>query len=220
TDNQDGTYTFNNVYEGGFSVETHDTIGRGGRATGIIENNGDSVNVTVRLNETWTVTGNVFQPDNTTPAAGVPVVLYGGNGAFGNQTTGDDDGFQFQYVTEGTYWLEAEDPFTGLKGQSAAFYVNADVDTYVRIKGRGTVSGIVYDGSGTTPLASAGVSLKSSAAGSFSRDIIAEDNGSFTYELVDEGSFTLSATDPVTQLQVETTGTIDYHGHNVFINIY
>jgi hypothetical protein len=114
-----GTVPIEGVYEGPFSVQASDVLGRGGRVSGTMPGPGHVVEVKVRLTSTGTVTGHFIMPDRTTPIPFGVVKLTAGGKAIGQVTTqGSTDvgRFSFDYVPAGQVRLEAEDPLTGRTG--------------------------------------------------------------------------------------------------------
>ncbi len=221
----DGVYPFPSIFEGDFIVSVFDPVtGLGGRANGTLAGN-DAVSMEIDLKEYVTVSGRVFQPDHSTlaPNAQVTLIFANTGKAFGYMTTGDTGTFSFDYVPVGlSYVITVMEPFTGLKGSSTLSVdsgAEGEVTQDVRLIGRGTVEGFVYDGSGTQTAGTANINLKVGGTSMVLYSTTGE-NGYFQFENISEGSFTVTALDPATGLYARTTGIVEYEGHVVNADVY
>ena len=117
-----GTVTFDQVFEGPFSVAVSDIFGRGGRGSSVLPGPGATVNVVVQLTSTGTVQGHFLMPDKTTPIPFGIVRLIAGGRQLGQVTTdgsSDPGSFSFTFVPAGPVTLEAQDPVTARTGIAA-----------------------------------------------------------------------------------------------------
>ena len=69
--------TFPSVFEGPFSVQVTDSKARGGRISAVLAGADTTLDVTVRLTVTGTVSGRFLMPDRTTPIPFAVVRLMG-----------------------------------------------------------------------------------------------------------------------------------------------
>jgi hypothetical protein len=171
------------------------------------------------------VTGRVLQPDNETVTPNAQVILRKSGLAYGYATTGSDGVFRFDHMPEGEYWLKAYEPATGREG-SGSITIQLDgngngtvFETDVRLEGRGTVMGTVYDGSGITPVGNALVTLKRANIADIQTN--ADSDGNFRFEYISEGSFTIHAAESIPDgLWGEADGEIEYDEQNVTVNVF
>src|SRR5579864_7854457 len=143
-----GTVTFQQVFEGPFSVVASDTFGRGGRASSVLPGPGATVNVVVQLTSTGTVQGHFYMPDGTTAIPFGSVSLTANGRQIGQVTTdgnADPGSFSFTFVPAGPVLLQAQDPVTARVGVAAGT-IATDGQTLVLnviAEGLGTVQGFV-----------------------------------------------------------------------------
>ncbi len=143
-----GIATFDRVFEGPFSVVASDLFGRGGRAASVLPGPGASVNVTVSLTTTGTVTGHFYMPDGVTAIPYGSVQLSSNGRVIGIVTTrgsGDVGSFSFDYVPAGSLQVTGSDPLTGRTGLAAGALARQDevVALNVTAEALGTVEGTV-----------------------------------------------------------------------------
>jgi hypothetical protein len=163
---EQGTATFERVYEGALSVEVRDSFGRGGRAAGTLPGPDQTTEITVHVSPTGCVVGRFLQPDGTTPIPfGVVKLLAGPYGQVMGQATtpgaGADVGrFAFDYVPLGSVRLEAQDPLSARNGIAAGtLQVESRLDDDpplclaldVRAEGLGAVTGTVWSNDAAQP---------------------------------------------------------------------
>ena len=149
---QNGNFRFTNVKVGRISVTASQVffptqVG----AQGVLVSAGQTVNFNLKLVNTISgvFSGNVFLPDGVTPAgAGVEVTA---NGPLPNVTVSTDASSHFAFAKifpEGTYAVTVRDPISGGVTQEQIFLrAGQDMAHDFRLKGRGTVSVKVVDGS-------------------------------------------------------------------------
>jgi len=182
-----GMIAFPNVFEGAFSVQVADPLGRGGRASATLPQGTSSLSVQVRLTTTGTVQGHFYLPDGITPVPNAGVQLAANDHVIGQMTslgTGDVGSYSFQYVPAGPVQLKALDPLTGRTGIAAGTITSQGqvLALDVRAQGLETVSGFVK--SNGTPQPGATVTLVS---GSFQATTTADATGMYLMNGVPEG---------------------------------
>src|SRR5439155_7841236 len=195
-----GTISFENVYEGGYSVSaqfnngTATLFGRAGSQVRVGETN----SALIRLGATATVSGRFVRADLTTPISFAQIAI----GDVGYATTDDLGRFQLGGIPLATYRIVAKDPVTGRSG-SATATLSFDGETnnvlvVEQIQFRGEIAGHVIHKSGTGVVANVAVTLQSSDFVSPTRVVTTGPDGRFSFPNTLPGSFSVSATDPET----------------------
>ena len=186
--------------------------------------NGFLRDVEIILVEAGSVVGTAVLQDNQTPAGeGVRVELFRANDldhVIDSVFTDADSQFEFPIVELGTYVLETSDT-NGNRGRVEITLIKADeeVATVVPFLGRGTISGTVFDAYGVE-VPNAEVKLWSgSIFGSDTRTITAEQDGTFVFDDVFIGTFSVTAEDIATHMAAKEDGTIDEHGQTVSLTL-
>ncbi len=225
TPDMNGQFTFPNITEGPFSVTARDAHGLKGLANGLVPRAGAVASVTITLTPSGTIGGRFHLPDGAgvgnaqitlTDATGTPRAF---------TTTSSDPAdvgrFSFGAVPVGSYGLQGFDPATGRRGATGVRLdldgqtVTADFATV----SLGSVSGTVFSGDGTTPIAGADVRI--TPAGLFSQPAMTQSgpDGTFTFPGVSAGGFAVQVTDPTTTLAGATQGTLSLEGETVTISV-
>ncbi|MEQ1868391.1 MAG: Ig-like domain-containing protein [Vicinamibacterales bacterium] len=191
----DGTFLFENVSVGTFTVQARDTITNlAGTATGSITQHQQQVAVTVTLASWGGIQGTVFRPDGVTPASNARVTLSASSGGF--STNADADGhYAFTFVPLGNYTLNVDDAATrGLARATGTLVTNATVVTVDLTElPQGTVLATVVDANGVA-VPGASVHISSSASGlSDGQTAPSGADGSVLFEHVLAGSLSVSA---------------------------
>lgn len=174
-----GLISFPGIFEGNFSVQVTDPFGRGGRVSGVLPKGTSSVNVTVQLTTTGSVSGHFYRADGVTPIPFGIVQLIASDKAIGQVTTsgsGDVGSYSFDYVPAGPIRLQAQDPLTALTGVAAGQITSQSqmLALDVVAEGLGTVTGLVtMDGA---PVPGAHVAVVS---GSFAASTFADSTGNY-----------------------------------------
>jgi hypothetical protein len=242
-DSASGDIIFTKVSEGPFAVTVFEaTNNLGGRGSGTViysASTQDPLDCTVPLEESGAIAGRVLASENNEGIVNAQILLY--NNATGNSlgyytaNSGiDEQGnpdpnykgyFTFTHVPLGTYRIEVLDPATGRNGTE---YTTIDTDLQyrevdVRLEGRGTVRGVFYDGSGNVAVG-LGISVKIESNDDperypFERYSTTDALGEFVFEDIGTGKFTVTATDPTTQLLATAEDTVDYEGHEVLVDL-
>jgi len=186
--------------------------------------NGFLRDVEIILVEAGSVVGTAVLQDGHTPVGeGVRVALFRANDldhVIDSVFTDADSRFEFPIVALGDYVLETSDT-NGNHGRVEITLIKADeeVSTVVPFLGRGTVSGTVFDAYGVE-VPNAQVKLWSASIfGSDTRTITAEQDGTFVFDDVFIGTFSVTAEDIATHMAAKEDGTIDYHEHTVNLTL-
>lgn len=215
-----GYAIFPRVYEGSITVEAFDARQRGGRASTNVSKDGATVDVTISLTPTGTVTGRVLQPDRTTPIALATVNLLVGGRLVGQATTdsGQHAGeFTFDYVPVGPFRLEMIDPDSARTGVATGTVPAQDEKVIVDViaQALGTVSGTVTGTEGIQR--GALVTLQS---GTFRIDTITDALGQFSVTGVPEGLvIATAALDTADFLRGTASGTLSGEGSSLVLNV-
>jgi hypothetical protein len=227
TSGAEGKFQFNGVTEGDFSIAVVDAAsGLAGRATGKLQGNNSTVDVEVYLETSGTVTGKVWTPDMDQVVPNAQLVLFHQQDAykapFGFALSGADGSYRFRYIPGGSFYIEAFDPASGRKGKIQDT-ISSDAEIVQRdilLEGRGTVYGIFYDSTGTSPVPAASVKIKSS--GLFPFEVVSNtgSGGNFEFQQIAVGDFQLEAQDPASGLIGTASGTVEYDEQSVNTNIY
>ncbi|MBZ5508478.1 MAG: Ig-like domain-containing protein [Acidobacteriia bacterium] len=187
-----GRVTFEQVFEGPFTIEVSDIVGRGGRTASILPNAGATVNVVVQLTTTGTVRGHFLMPDSSPIPFGTVRLLANGR-QIGQLTTdgnADPGAFSFTFVPAGPVRLEAQDPVTARTGVAAGS-ITTDGQILVLdvvAQGLGTVTGLVTLNGAPEPGASVDV-----FSGSYHATTLADATGRYLISGVPEGHITANA---------------------------
>ena len=187
--------------------------------------NGFLRNVEIILVEAGTVAGTAALQDGHTPAGeGVRVDLFRANNldhVIDSVFTGADSRFEFPIVALGAYVLETSDT-NGNRGRVEISLTKADaeVSTVVPFLGRGSVRGTVFDAYGIE-ITNAQVKLWSgSIFGSDTRTVTAGQDGTFEFNDVFIGTFSVTAEDTATHMAAKEDGTIDDHEQTVVLTLH
>ncbi len=184
---------FERVFEGPISVQVSDVRARGGRVSATVPSDGATVDVTVRLSVTGTITGTVVMPDRTTPIPFATVKLSAAGRVIGQMTT---DGtthvgeFSFDYVPAGPFRLDAIDPATARTGVAFGTIDTQDQTVTVNIVSQalGTVQGTVTSNGQPQPAA-----LVTVQSGQFAVKTMTDSVGQYLVRGVPEGAVQVTA---------------------------
>ncbi len=220
TPTMNGQVRFTNITEGPVSVSASDANGLRGLASGTLT--GAELALTVTLRASGRIVGRFLTPSGL-GVAGAQITLSGPQQAF-TTTSGDPataGRFEFPVVPIGAYSLEGFDPATGRRGTASA---RLDVDGQTVTvdffeTSLGTVTGTLFAGDQVTPVTGASVTI--SPTGPFARSAQTQSgpDGSFTFPGVSAGGFTVTATDPVSQLGGSATGALTAEGETVTVSV-
>lgn len=129
--------------------------------------------------------------------------------------------YEFPVVTVGSYILDAVDT-SGNHGRSTAAVASSgqEVQADVTFLGRGSVTGVVLDAS-SRAVANAALTLTASSIfGSVTLTKNANLDGTFRFDGIFIGGFTLNATDPITAQAGMTTGLVSADGQTVDVTVH
>ena len=221
-----GVIRFDNITEGDFTVTASDSLGRGGRANGMLGADGVAAEITVSLTVTGTVRGTVVNSDGSEPIPNAEVRLRQGTtgrllGSTTSSSAPDSLGrFEFSFVPAGTVLGTATDPITGRIGEASGKIETEDdmIDLEIRMLGLGSIAGIVTrngdpTGGATVNLTSS-TGLSSSVA-NLKATATTGSEGEFAFDGVPVGTFTLKANVPGLLLTGTASGAITTDGEEV-----
>ncbi len=230
-----GTFAFDNVMVGSFALDAGNAFNGVTTASGTIPAHGATVNLVLRLSDTGVVTGTVFRPDGVTPVGQDVIVRFKSGSIEETVTTcdttngtpdppcatGERGRFLLALVNPGGFTLTAEDPLTGLVGQvRGSVGAGRTVDLPVRLLGLGTVTVDVQGSNG--PISGAVVTLQRGTFPNEQRLGTTGADGTITFaggDSITEGSFSVSAFDPVSGIRGFAGGTLPGADAHVDIHV-
>ncbi len=191
----DGTFRFDGVFVGTFTVQARDAVTNlAGTAAGSITEHQQVVTANVVLAAWGGLQGTVYRPDGVTPAPGAALSLRVGN-AFFNATTDADGRYSFSFLPLGNYVLTVDDAaVNGLGRVTGTLSVNGEIKTQdVFQLGQGSVLVTVVDGAGVAvPGAQVTVSSVNGQVSDFVSALAGPD-GTVLFERVLVGNLTIDA---------------------------
>jgi hypothetical protein len=205
TSDAQGHYTFNFVPLGSFTIDVTDpATGDRGRTSNQVSTNGEVRTVNVILNGHGQVVVTVKDAaGNLIPNA--QVNLYEQN-QFGGVLSGATDGsgtITFPNVLAGTIFITATDPVTLLSGSANSAVANgATTAVTVQLQPAGSILGQLFAVDGVTPLAG----LPIQVFGPVFRQVNTAPDGSFRFDALPLGSYTLQAFDSSGRLRANQSG--------------
>ncbi len=216
-----GHYTFVDIPVGSYTVDAFDSASNSSATAPITVADGATTTQNLALQSTGTVTGTVTANDGSSTAA-LTVTLTSSTST-GTQTltttTAANGTYTFAKVQPGTLNLHVVNA-SGLQGSSSANLPLAGqtITVNVALTATGTLTGTVFLGDGKTPAVGAQVTL-SPAPLNGSATTTSDANGMYTFANVNFGSFTVTATNPMTGDSGTATGAIQVNGQLRTINI-
>jgi len=220
----DGTYRFDTVPEGQFTIEATNGV-TGGRAGDRIIHRAD-IPLDIILEATGTVQGTVFQSDGVTRVVATEVTLQNSNlFAIAFATTDGNGNYLIPHVpvsrtSSETYKLEAFSKNFGRRAASQRFLVASDGDVVnqnLLLEGLGSVGGFVYDFTGVNPISGASLTLLSSGVQTQMLVASSGSAGDFQFAGVPQGAYSLTAAKNLLAGQV--TGSVTQDGQSVRQNV-
>jgi hypothetical protein len=189
----DGVATFPGVFEGPFSVEVRDGLGRGGRTASGLPAPGATQEVTVFVDASGAVTGHFLKRDGRSPIPFGLVSLRSAGRVVGQVATDsapDPGFFRFDRVPPGSFEVTAIDPLGSRRATYRGEIVREGDEVEVRLvaQGLGTVQGAVTQNSAPRP--GARVALVS---GDFRVETLADATGRYVISGVPEGHVAVTA---------------------------
>ncbi|MDU0460473.1 MAG: Ig-like domain-containing protein [Geobacteraceae bacterium] len=187
----DGGFFFSGVPAGRYTVNASDPgNGLSGQASGTLSYENETVTSLVHIAPTGSIAGRVLLPDGVTPVLNATVRLNGGSPVSVNAETA---AFRYDNLAAGrSYTLTTSQPNTRRSG-SAIATITRDLEVAngdIILGGVGTVSGVVFDSDGSTPLSGATVELRFNGGTLTS---YTSGDGSFSFSDIPTGPFTLIA---------------------------
>ena len=229
-DTVDGIIRIDRIFEGDFSIAVIASDGRAGRVSGIIQRDGQHVELSLMLGETGGVTGVVLDPDGVEPISGAELTLLNLNDnrpvAYNSSSSLPDElgRFSFDFLKPGDYAIVAFDVQNARFGQKI-FHIIAgepDPDIEMQLRGSGTVTGTVLDGGGNP---AGGVQVKITAGTNpvgnnveihkyavVTLYSLTDTNGGFQFQGIPEGPFEVYAKSDETGAAGSITGEIEQNG--------
>ena len=220
-----GTFTFDDVFVGGFTVEAANAFSPAVmRAAGAIAKAGDTAAVVLKLSATSRVKGTVYKPDGVTPAGRSVVVTFGSSTLSNVNVVTDDNGaYLYPLVNPGGFSVTASDPVSGLVGHSdGTVDAGATANVAIRLLATGTVKVFVTGSNGV--VAGALVTVTRGTFPNDSRQGVTGADGSVMFsggDAITEGVLSVSAFDPATGITGYASGTVSPAGEtdvNVRLN--
>lgn len=181
-----GSFSFQNVPSGSFTLEAFDNrTGRRGRINGTITQQGEIVNLDVRLVAIGAVTGQVTA--NGAPLPNVLVEIYSFNAVQGGglQSTTDQNGrYRFPRISAGPFTVKVLNAPGGLTGQASGLVQGTteplpDTIADIALQPSATFVGTVIKSDGSAPIAGARVTIISNQG---TRTAIADENGRYRFD--------------------------------------
>ncbi|MEQ1871423.1 MAG: carboxypeptidase-like regulatory domain-containing protein, partial [Vicinamibacterales bacterium] len=200
-----------------FSVKVSDPVTNLiGFATGSMNVANGFAHINVIVITAGSISGTVLGADgHTATGAGARVDIFASNNpstSLGITFTDADGAYEFPIVSPGSYLVEASD-VTGNRARSAPLVIvnsGQHVDGPLSYLGRGTLTGVVRDGIGN---AVGNVPIQLTSRSLFGQapvlSVNAAQDGTFRFDGVFVGTFTLQARDPITNLVGTVSGAID-----------
>ena len=204
TTNASGHYSFSGVPLVGFTVDVTNTNGDKGRVTGQLSNNGQMLTENVKLNGFGIVNVTVKDASaNLVPNAAITIT---GETQFGGTFTGTTQSNGTTTITNvlaGSFFVSATDPVTKLGGTaSGSVGVNGSTNVTITLQSAGNIVGYVYAPNGKTALSNVTIQL----SGPVSRQTISGSDGSYSFNAVPLGSYTVQAYDTSNRLRAQISG--------------
>jgi hypothetical protein len=220
-----GLVNFVNLTEGIFDViAEEDATSLKGRTSGVVVRDNE-IAVIATIAASGVVMGSFVEADAITPIPDAQVVISTIDAvptvnAF--TTTNEAGRFEVEAIPIGSFAASARDFVSGRVGQSNG-RILAEGDTQevtIIQQPRGTVSGVVLQANGFDTVPGATVSINSGPAFSSTHlQVSARSDGSFNFEGVAAGEFTIRARDPATKFEGTVSGLLQFEGEEVLQDV-
>jgi hypothetical protein len=218
TADSQGNYGFSFVPLGSFFVDVTDpATGDRGRTSNQINVNGQTRVVNVILNGTAQLTVTVQDASgNLISNAQVNIREQDPFGGFQSGTTQANGAVIFNNVLAGPVVVSATDPVTQLGGTKAINVAAGTLATVtVQLQPAGTIVGTVFSTDGTTPLSATPVRI----FGVINRQVNTASDGSFRFDAVPLGSYTIDALDVNGRERIRDSVTLANNGDVITKNL-
>ena len=214
-----GSYTLNFVPLGTYTISVTDpTNGDQGTGSVTISNQGQVQTVNVNLNGqgnvTVTVLDAVSNPDASAIVTLTGQTLFGGTF---NGVTQANGTYAFSQVPAGAFAVSASDPVTqaGAGPVSGSVTAGGSAAITLQLQPVGSVTGIVFAANGVTPVSGITVNL----VGGVTQTTASASDGSFLFNVVPSGTYTLQAVDGSGSVRATATVTVATEGSSVRQNL-
>ncbi len=225
TSGQQGTATISNVLAGTELVSATDPVTNLAGSTSATLTPGGTQSVTVMLQASGTISGHVYEPDGSTPAAGAIVTIYGtGQLAYlysAVATTKSDGSYQFTGVPLGVLGMVVQDSNSVLRAKTASIVLSSNGQIVTQdetFTGIGTVQGTVTNPDGTASV-NIGVQVISSSTLGGVFNVATDASGNYVATGIPVGGFTVNAENLSQGIGGTATGTITTDGDIEIANI-
>jgi hypothetical protein len=216
TTDQNGQLRFVNVSEGLFSVRAEEALtGLDGLASGSVIKDAE-IAIPVTIAASGRVTGTFISAGTAAPIPFAQVVL-SVNGVQAFTTTDVSGRFALLAIPVGAFVVQAHDPSSGRLGRTTGDlrFEGETVDVTVVQLPRGVVTGWVFQADGVTIVPGALVSLLGSGPVQTDLQASTRPDGTFRFEGISSGEFTLSASDPIGGFKGTAKGRLTFEGETV-----
>jgi hypothetical protein len=200
-----GHYQFDFVPLGSFTVDVTDPVtGDRGRTTNQVSANGEVRTVNVILNGVGSLTVTVKDAaGNLITNAQITIFEQNQFGIVLTGRTQSDGTFTFANVLAGNFFVTATDPVTQLSGSlSSSVTAGASNSVTVQLQPAGSILGRALNTDGITPLAGVLVQV----FGPVFRQVNTASDGSFRFDALPLGTYTLQSFDGSGRLRARNTG--------------
>ncbi|HEX3153214.1 MAG TPA: carboxypeptidase regulatory-like domain-containing protein [Candidatus Angelobacter sp.] len=214
-----GHYQFNFVPLGSFTVDVTDpATGDRGRTSNQVSANGEVRTVNVILNGVGSLRMTVQDAaGNLITNALITIFEQNQFGTVLQGNTQSDGTFTFPNVLAGPYFATATDPVTQLSGSiTSAITAGVANTATIQLQPAGSVLGRVLNTDGITPLANVSVQI----FGPVFRQVSTASDGSFRFDALPLGTYTMQSFDGTGRLRARNTGiTLANNGDVITTNL-
>ncbi|NUN13803.1 MAG: VWA domain-containing protein [Myxococcales bacterium] len=216
----EGTCLFSNVLAGPVKIEANDPKGPLGGVVSTTVLAGEQAEVTITLEPSGIIQGQVYAPDGVSTSVGVKVVLQPTGQTF---FTGSDGKFAFLNapVAKSPFTVKVYDPAGTLRASESNIVLSFHgqiKNVNLTLSGMGTVKGTIYDPSGQ-PLLGANVSVKSMVEGGPTRTLITGITGQYQGNAIPVGPVQVSASKSAVQQFGNASGEVSFDKEIVTIDV-
>jgi hypothetical protein len=219
TTDTSGRFTFTDVPVGAVTIEAFEQVTNTAASVRVEVATDQTLTQDMMLGSGGTVTGLVTNANNQS-VSGAQVTMQTSSGTFTGMT--DAQGrYRFERVTLGNVAVAVNDPVSRLRGRtSGSVGLSGEVLTLnVRLSASGTVTGIVHRADGTTPLASADVTLYTRFFNSTIGRTTTDAEGRYTIDYVPVGEFVVDVNELATGDRGRVTNQVFANGETRTVNV-